>query len=172
MRFVAFLRAINTGDRRIEMADLRRVFAAAGYPDAATHLATGNVVFERDAPPDPLAVEAFLDQALGFHNRVFLRSAPEIERLLEAIPWRRPGDLVEVSFLEREPDPRAARALEATAEPPEALRVVGREVLFLREGKGIPTVHKESTTERILGTVTTRRGIATVAGIAERFLRG
>jgi hypothetical protein len=79
---------------------------------------------------------------------------------------------VEVSFLDGLPDPEAARALEATAQAPEALRVVGREVLFRREGKGIPTVHKESTTERMLGLSTTRRGIATVEGIARRFLRG
>ena len=43
-------------------------------------------------------------------------------------------------------------------------------MLFLREGPHTRTTHKESTTERMLGTVTTRRGLATVQGIRDRFL--
>ena len=169
MRYVAFLRAINTGSRRIKMEVLRDAFAAAGLPDAATYLATGNVIFDRDDPPDCAALEASLDESLGFDNRVFLRTAGEIEAVLGSVPWDGPGD-VEVSFLDREPDPQAARALEATAVPPEALAVVGRDVLFLREGPHTQTTHKESTTERMLETVTTRRGLATVQGIRDRFL--
>lgn len=170
MRYVAFLRAINTGNRRIKMADLRAVFADGGYPDAATHIATGNVIFEWDATPDVAAMEAFLDDGFGFENRVFLRSADEIESLLSAVPWTDPDDLVEVSFVEDVPDAASSRALEATAVEPERLLVVGREVLFLREGKGLPTTHKESATERLLGMKTTRRGMATVQAIWDRFL--
>mgnify|MGYP001825749550 CR=1 FL=1 len=169
MPYVAFLRAINTGNRRIKMAVLREAFAAAGYSGAATHLATGNVVFDADGPPDEAALEASLDESLGFANWVFIRTPAEIEALLSAVPWTGPG-VVEVSFLGREPDPGAARALEATAVAPEDLVVVGREVLFLREGPPAPTTHKESTTERMLGTVTTRRGMATVQGIWDRYL--
>jgi uncharacterized protein (DUF1697 family) len=170
VKYVAFLRAINTGNRRLRMAALREVYVQAGYPDAATYLATGNVVFERPKSPDATAMERFLDEALGFPNRVFLRSAQQIEALLDAVPWTGPGDLVEVSFLEGVPGADAARALEATAAAPEALRVAGSEVLFLREGKGLPTIHKESTTVRLLGMETTRRGMATVRGIRKRFL--
>jgi uncharacterized protein (DUF1697 family) len=170
MKYVAFLRAINTGSRRIRMAHLREVFVQAGFPDAETHLATGNVIFERSVLPDAAAMEQFLDEGLGFANRVFLRSSEEIDALLAAVPWTDPGDLVEVSFLEGTPDDEASRSLEATAVEPECLMVVGWEVLFLREGKGIPTVHKESTTVRLLGMETTRRGMATVRGIRDRFL--
>jgi len=170
MKYVAFLRAINVANRRLRMASLREVFVQAGFPDAETHLATGNVVFERPVAPDVTVMERFLDEGLGFSNRVFLRSADEVDALLAAVPWTDPGDLVEVSFLEGVPEDEAARTLEATATGPERLLVVGSEVLFLREGRDIPTIHKESTTVRLLGTVTTRRGMATVRGIRERFL--
>lgn len=170
MKYVVFLRAINTGKRRIKMADLRGVFIDNGYPDTATHLATGNVIVERGTAPDPVAMEAFLDDRFGFVNRVFLRTGAEITGLVEAVPWSDPTDLVEVSFLDGHPVEAAARALEATAQPPERLLVVGREVLFLREGKGVQTIHKESTTVRLLGMETTRRGMATVRAIHEKFL--
>jgi len=170
MLYVAFLRAINTGRRRIKMDDLRAAFTANGYPGAATHLATGNVIFESGAEPDPVAMEGFLDDAFGFVNRVFLRTPAEIAGLIEAVLWTGPDDLVEVSFLEGVPDASAARALEASAQAPERLLVVGREVLFLREGKGVETIHKESTTVRLLGMGTTRRGMATVQAIHDKYL--
>jgi len=65
------------------------------------------------------------------------------------------------------PDP--ARALETVVEPPEGLVVSGAEVFYLREGKGIETVHKEATTARMLGQVTTRRGLRTVRDMHARF---
>jgi len=73
------------------------------------------------------------------------------------------------TFLERRPEPGAARALEALVEPPEGLVVSGAEVFYLREGKGIETVHKEAATAKMLGQVTSRRGWRTVRDMHERF---
>ena len=43
---VAFLRGINVGGHnRVPMADLRALFADLGYPDAATLVQSGNVLF-------------------------------------------------------------------------------------------------------------------------------
>ena len=171
VRYVAFLRAINIGDRRVKMDRLREVFAVAGHPDARTHLATGNVVFDAAAPPDLPALEDEIEAGLGFRSEVFLRSTPEIEYLMDAVPWRGEGDMVEVSFLDRMPDGDAARELEGSAVPPERLLVVKDAVLFRSDRGRTATVHKERHTERILGALTTRRGMATVETIHQRFLR-
>lgn len=170
MRYVAFLRAINTGNRRIKMEDLRSVYANLGYADVATYLASGNVIFTAQDAPDIRQLEAAFAEKFGFHSEVFLRSAAEIATLLDCIPWTAADGVVEVSFLMTVPEPEVARALEATAVDPEALVVVDSEVLFLRKGKGIQTVHKESTSVRILEMQMTRRGLATVKGIHDRFL--
>jgi hypothetical protein len=90
--------------------------------------------------------------------------------LLKRIPWQDSNGVVEVSFLEARHHPESARALEATAVVPEALVVSNSEILFLREGKGLETTHKESTSMRILGMKMTRRGEATVRQIHDRFL--
>ena len=170
MRYVAFLRAINTGNRRIKMADLRQVYVDLGYSEAATYIATGNVIFDSPGPPNVPLLESAFRTAFGFPAEVFLRDADEIRSLLNRIPWQETEGVIEVSFLESEADPEAARVLEATAVEPEALLVSGSEVLFLREGGGLPTIHKESTSTRILGMRMTRRGLATVRKINERFL--
>jgi uncharacterized protein (DUF1697 family) len=170
MRYVAFLRAINTGNRRIKMAGLRELYGSLGYPEAATYIATGNVIFDSEGAPDVVRLEEAFEARFGFTSEVFVRDENDIATLLECVPWTTDAGVAEVSFLEYVADADAARALEATAVPPEALYVLDREVLFLRVGGGAPTTHKESTSTKLLGMKMTRRGLATVRKISEKYL--
>jgi len=170
MQFVAFLRAINTGNRRVKMVDLARVFSENAYKNVATHIASGNVIFDSPSPPDSKHLEHVIEQGVGFHSQVFIRSADQVRSVLERVPWNREDAIVDVSFLERSPDPAAASVLEATVTRPEELVVSGAEVYFLRVGRE-PTTHKELSVTRILGMNTTRRGLRTIEQICERLLR-
>lgn len=171
MLYVAFLRAINTGNRRLKMVDLRSVYEVLGYAGVATHIATGNVIFEAPSPPPAQELEVAFHERFGFASEVFLRCAEDVHSIIEAVPWKGEDDVVEVSFLEREPELSHAKELEATAVGPEELAVAGREVFFLRGlGRGVPTIHKESTSAKILGTKMTRRTMATVRQIEDRYL--
>jgi uncharacterized protein (DUF1697 family) len=152
------------------MIDLRSAFEDAGYAGAATHIATGNVIVDRGRAPTRDHVEEVIEARFGFRSEAFIRSEEDLRSIVERDPWRGGDRLVEVSLLEGTPDRGAADVLEAGVSPPEGLVVSGAEVFFLREGKGIPTVHKESTTERLLGMRTTRRGMVTMSQIVERYL--
>ena len=78
-RYVAFLRGMNLGGRRISNKDLCAAFDEIGLPDASTFRASGNVVF--DAPQSarradlPDQIENGLREVLGYEVPVFLRSA-------------------------------------------------------------------------------------------------
>ena len=168
-RYAVFLRAINTGRRRLKMADLAAAYRGAGYSDVSTFLASGNVVLAAKEPPDPAALSKVVADAFGFESEAFLRTGADLASVVQRSPWPDPGALVEVSFIERPPDPEVARKLEAAVEPPAGLMVSGREVFHLREGKGIEPAHKETTTAKMLGQVTTRRGLRTVRDMHERF---
>ena len=171
MRYVAFLRAINTGSRRIKMAGLRALYEDLGYSDVATYIATGNVIFDAPSPPPLADLELSFAERFGFASEVYLRSGEEIRSIVDAVPWRGGDVVVEVSFLEREPEVAHARSLEATAVAPEKLMVAGREVFFLRgHGRGVPTTHKESTSMDLLNMKMTRRGMATVDKICAKYL--
>jgi uncharacterized protein (DUF1697 family) len=170
MRYVAFLRAINTPGRRVKMEHLRSVFAAGGFGNVASHIASGNIIFDSSVPALPVDIEAMIERGCGFHSQVFLRTGPEVESVLERVPWRHADAEVEVAFLEREPEPAAARSLEATATGEEALVVSGRELYWLRAGPHADSAHKESTVVQILEMRTTRRGLRTVAQIAAKYL--
>ena len=169
MVYIAFLRAINTGNRRIKMADLRSLYEDLGYADVATYIATGNVIFNSPSPPLPKDLESAFSERFGFDSEVFLRGAADIRSVVEAVPWKHDDAVVEVSFLERDPDDVLARELEMTAVEPEQIAVIGREIFFLRGlGRGVATMHKESTSMKILAMKMTRRGLSTVRQIYSR----
>lgn len=87
--FVVFLRAINTGHRRLTNEQLLAPFIAAGFEDATAYQAAGNVVVSGDtAQPlhhdrlDPLLTEAY-----GFEAPSFVRSLTELRSLLDRQPF-------------------------------------------------------------------------------------
>jgi uncharacterized protein (DUF1697 family) len=171
MRYVAFLRAINTGNRRLKMVELARIVENCGYAKVSTYVASGNVIFDSASPPDVEQIEIAFEDRFKFRSEVFLRDRDQICSILDRVPWTGEDGVIEVSFLERPPTPEAAASLEATAVHPEGLAVSGSEVFFLRVSKDVPTTHKESTSMRILDMKMTRRGLATVTNINDRFLR-
>lgn len=63
MHYVALLRGINLGNRRLKMDRLRELFEATGFRDVATFIASGNVVFE-NALRDPAKLEATIERHL------------------------------------------------------------------------------------------------------------
>lgn len=170
MQYVAFLRAINVGNRRLKMADLADFFRDCGYENVSTFIASGNVIFDSRTTPEVTVLEDAFERQFSFRSEVFLRTSDEVRSILDRTPSTATGFVVEVSLLERQPHGEAADVLEATAIPPEELLVSGAEVFFVRVGGGAPTAHKESNSMRILGMKMTRRGLATVANIHDRFL--
>src|SRR5216684_951688 len=98
MVYIAFLRAINVGGRVIKMADLVRVFEAAGLKSVKSFLASGNVLFE--AKPEQLldleeTLESTYLSAIGHDTQVFVRSCAEIGKVAERQPF--PAGKVEVA---------------------------------------------------------------------------
>jgi hypothetical protein len=90
-RYVAFLRGMNLGNRRIKNEELRAHFEAMGLEEVATFRASGNVIFatpEREAEAKLAGrVEAELDERLGYDVPVFLRSAGELAAIAAQKPF-------------------------------------------------------------------------------------
>lgn len=92
---VAFLRAVNVGGRRVEMARLRGVLAGLGLGDVRTYIASGNAFFtssESDHTALVEHIETGLAEAFGFEIPTILRTVPELRSELAASPFmgRRP----------------------------------------------------------------------------------
>jgi uncharacterized protein (DUF1697 family) len=88
--YVALLRGINLGGKRMKMEELRQVFGDLGFSKVSTLLASGNVVFESEQKdPDQMRerIEAAIEASFGFSSRVIVRSAREIAELVAAKPF-------------------------------------------------------------------------------------
>lgn len=89
-QYLALLRGINLGKRRIKMAALRKDFEEWGFTAVRTLLASGNVVFE-SAAGDPAKVQAKIEQGFidryGWEVPACVRRRPEILDLVEGKPF-------------------------------------------------------------------------------------
>ncbi len=86
MLYVAFLRAINVGNRRLKMDLLRAVFVDSGLENVATYIASGNVIFEAAAPPLPGDLADAFERRVGFRSEVFLRNSDEVQVVIDHVP--------------------------------------------------------------------------------------
>lgn len=141
--YVAFLRGMNLGGRRIKNDDLRRHFETMGLEEPATFRASGNVIFstpKREAEGKlATRVEAELGERLGYEVPVFLRSDEEVAAVAAQAPFdpealaQSKGKL-QVSFLLKKPTAAAKKKALALADDEDLLAIEGRELYWLPSG--------------------------------------
>jgi len=106
-RFVAFLRGINLGKRRVSMTDLKRAFEDAKFRNVATFIASGNVLFDspaKDRKKLEATIEKLLETKFGFPVDTFVRTLDEVAAAAAARPFpasemTREANTIHVGFL-------------------------------------------------------------------------
>jgi uncharacterized protein (DUF1697 family) len=101
LRFVAFLRAINVGTRKVGKQRLQEAFIALGFQNVSTFGQSGNVIFEtNETNTDEMmdTLSCALSNSLGFEVTVFLRTIPELKRMIEVQPFKKENEL-DASYL-------------------------------------------------------------------------
>jgi uncharacterized protein (DUF1697 family) len=175
-RYVAFLRGMNLGDRRIKNEELRRHFEEMGFEDVATFRASGNVIFaspKREAEAKlAKRVEAELDGLLGYDVPVFLRSIKEVAAIAAQEPFdakavKRSNGKLQVSLLMEKPSAAARKKVLALATDRDLLAVDGREIYWLPSGGILDSELDLKVIEAIVG-VDTRRTMGTIEQIAAK----
>ncbi len=105
--FVALLRAVNVGGTgKLPMVDLRALAEAEGLLDVRTYIQSGNLLFS--TADDPMTVKAALEKrlegSLGKPVGVIIRTAQEIQAVLDANPFpNAEPNKVAVLFLDSSP---------------------------------------------------------------------
>jgi uncharacterized protein (DUF1697 family) len=90
MRYVALLRAVNVGGRKVEMAKLRAAVEAAGFDRVATYIASGNLFFDssvRSKAKLTSQLEGVIEEAFGIEVPVILRTVTELEAVCAGDPF-------------------------------------------------------------------------------------
>jgi uncharacterized protein (DUF1697 family) len=141
-RYVAFLRGMNLGGRRITNDDLRSHFEALGCADVATFRASGNVIFTSDGEPATMLttrLESGLAEALGYEVPVFLRSAEELSAIAsyEAFEPKLVDSSrgkLQIALLMKKPSAAAAKKALVLSTDADRLAIEARELYWLPDG--------------------------------------
>ena len=142
-RYVAFLRGMNLGNRRIANDDLRSHFEALECEEVATFRASGNVIFATDGESTAkltARLEDGLAEALGYAVPVFLRSAKELQAIAAYEPFgskdraASKGKL-QVAMLASKPGAAAAKKALALSSEADRLAIEKRELYWLPTGR-------------------------------------
>lgn len=142
-RYVAFLRGMNLGGRRIKNDELRAEFETLGFEDIGCFRASGNVIFCTGGSASEGAltktIEGGLGDALGYEVPVFLRRCAEVA----AIAAREPFDAklleaskgkLQVTLLPKKPPVAARKKVLALANNEDRLAIEGCELFWLPSG--------------------------------------
>ncbi len=175
LRYYAFLRAINTGNRRLTNQQLLAPFLGLGFTDVAAYQAAGNVTFRAAATTsvDEQRIEEAVAESYGFDAPTFVRSTIELRSIAARHPFT-PDELaasegrVQVAFLRNTPPVDAIAEAMSLVPSEDRATVIEREWYWLPvAGVGASKV-PVGRIEALLGEMTMRT-LGTVARMVSRF---
>ena len=162
-RYVAFLRGMNLGRRRIKNPELCAAFEQIGFTNVSAFLASGNIVFDAE-DSDPIAVsrsiEYGLRASLGYEVPTFLRTADEVSAIASYKPFadvtnERTGKL-QVAIINSELDQSARDSVLRMSNEADMLEMTGKELYWLPQGNLLDSQLDLKAIEEIVGPFTVR----------------
>jgi len=176
-RYVAFLRGMNLGGRRIKNEQLRAEFEALGLSEVACFRASGNVVFASDEKNEAALsarIEDGLGEALGYDVPVYLRDEEELHAVAAQRPFapatlRASRGKIQVVFLPAAPKAAARKRVLLLSTSEDRLDIDGRQLYWLPKGGLSESELDLDAVAAALGPITIRT-MGTVEQIAAKYL--
>lgn len=170
--FVALLRGVNVGGRKVPMAQLRDCLTGLGYEGVRTYIQSGNAVFGATGSPGAVrkAVEAALHERFGMTILTVVITSAELDAVIAANPYTEiesePTKLV-VSFLPENASAATRKAFSLDDFPERG--EFGTKVLYLHypDGQGVSKLTPAVLEKRLGGTWGTARNWRTVLALQE-----
>ena len=175
-RYVAFLRGMNLGRRRIKNPELCAAFEDIGFTNVSAFLASGNVIFDTDESDSAAvadSIEHGLRDSLGYEVPTFLRSADEVRTIASHQPFadvaaERTGKM-QIAIIGSETDQSTRASVLELSNDADLLEIVGRELYWWPKGNFLDSQLDLKALEAILGPFTIRTK-NTIERLAVRFL--
>jgi uncharacterized protein (DUF1697 family) len=140
--YLAFLRGINLGNRRVKMDHLAELFRALKFTDVQTFIASGNVIFSsKSSAVAKLTneIEQHLHASLGYEVDTFLRTRDELSAIATFQPFSAadmtdPTNTVHVGFFAGTLTPNQRSGLAACRSATDEIRLEDRDYYWLCRG--------------------------------------
>ena len=162
--YVAFLRGMNLGRRRVKNAELCACFKQMSFSDVWAFLASGNVVFGssgKDAGDLERIIEGGLESTLGYEVTTFVRSAEEVASMARHKPFAdeivaASNGKLQVGILAEQPDASSRASVLELQTPEDYLSVDGRALYWLPSGRMTDSNLDLRSIDAALGQMTMR----------------
>ncbi len=168
--FITLLRGINvSGQRKIKMEDLRKLYESLNFEQVQTYIQSGNVIFKAfaiDSNEIVYKIKDKINQKFGYEVTVVIRTRDEIEKIVKNNPYS-DKDLskVHVTFLINAHNDYSIEELLKVKVEQEEFQIMGNEIyLFLPHGSG-RTKLTNNFFEKKLGVKATTRNWNTTTKI-------
>lgn len=137
--YIAFLRGMNLGKRRVKMDHLRVLFEELKFSHVETFIASGNVIFtakSADSRKLEKQIEAHLEKSLGYDVDTFVRTRMEVAAVAAFRPFPaadhdHPDYTVHAGFLREPIGATQVKHLLASRTEVDEFHVEGREYYWL-----------------------------------------
>jgi len=136
--YIGFLRGINVGgNKKISMAELKRMLETMGLGRVQTVLQTGNMLFEsgEEAETLRLLIQREIQAVFGLSVAVMLRTATELARIIRDCPFApdalSAGETIQISVLSEPISQKSAELLANVDSGDDEFRICGTEIYFL-----------------------------------------
>ena len=169
-RYVSILRGINvSGQKKIGMADLLKLYESLGLANVRTYIQSGNVVFESvQGRPDKLVrdIEQAIQNKYGFDVPVLVRTRAEIRATIRANPFLKEQGIdvskLHVTFLEQVPEKSVVRKFDPGSLGQDRYSIKDANVYLYCPGGYGKTRLSNTFLEKQLGVRATTRNLKTV----------
>jgi len=176
VRWFVFLRAVNTGSRRLTNEALLAPFVDLGLDRVAAYQAAGNVTFvaeEQDAGLLEPRLDGVLAEAYGFDVATFVRSGAELSAAIDPLPFSEAQlaateGRMQITFLRDAPDADTTVEVMALVPDDDAVVFGPRHWLWLPRTGVSASELPVSRIEQLVGPMTMRT-VGTVQRMLDRF---
>ncbi len=166
MRYISLLRGINvSGQKKINMTDLKSLYEKQGFQDVLTYIQSGNVIFNSDISDRSeiiKIIENGIKKKYKFHVPVTLRTHREISNIIKKCPFgpvdiALEGSKVLVTFLSTRPLKDKLVLIKKYVAASEKIVLTGKEIyLYCPNGYGKSKL-SNNFLENKLGVLATTR---------------
>jgi uncharacterized protein (DUF1697 family) len=172
-RYVAFLRAVNVGRRRVAMTTACEVLTKLGFDEVSSYVNSGNLLFTAtgSAAEHEAAIRSALEKEFGFELTTFVRTAAQVRALVDARPFGEIASghthfaLLPLTKLTA----KEKKAVEAMSNDHDEVLVRGRDVQWLIRSKSTETtLGPKQWRDALPDNPTTARNITMVTKLVER----
>jgi uncharacterized protein (DUF1697 family) len=120
--FISLLRGINVAaQKKILMADLKKLYEKAGLTDVQNYVQSGNIIFsskEKNISKLTSRIEEAIEKEYKFHVPVIVMDNSNIKKVISSNPYKEKEENLYVTFLYELPSKEAVQNIK----PPEGIK--------------------------------------------------